>query len=172
MRVLTDSAWKRRGLTLLWGATELGATIDPQEAITLRELMRLSSSWPDELPSQNGNAVVAVGLEAALDCLTPEDAERWLEESLRPLVLGFQKSYSGDAALIFWLPSGAERVKGTAEGRYTWECAPPHGGTSLPLGRLLWSGAESDARRLLDPAQKNPDPDGRAWVGLHHPRLS
>jgi hypothetical protein len=55
---------------------------------------------------------------------------------------------------------------------YFWSCALPHAGVKLPLGRMLWAGAESEVGRILDPAEKNQDFDGPAWIGLHHPRIS
>ena len=55
---------------------------------------------------------------------------------------------------------------------YVWHFAPPWQGQTLPLGRILWSGAESDVGRILDPREENQDFDGPAWVGLHHPRIS
>lgn len=172
MRVLSNDSWTRRGFTLLWGSRALGEAIKPEEAVTLRQFVRLSQAWPEELPSVDGNALVVVGLEGALDCLTPQDAEEWLESTVRNLLMSFQKAYEGDAALILWLPSAARRVRGTSQDRYTWECGPPHNQIQLPLGRLIWAGAESDVRRVLDPAEKNQDADGPAWIGLHHPRLS
>jgi hypothetical protein len=59
-----------------------------------------------------------------------------------------------------------------ASDEYVWRCAPPFGQQDLPLGRVLWGGAESDAGRILDPDVKDHDFDGAAWIGLHHPRIS
>lgn len=171
VKSLANDNWQRRGVSLLWEGIALGSLIDLKEALSLRELFALAADWPETLPSAGGNAVVAVGLEAVLDCLSPQDAERWLSDRLHPLLAGFQSEYGSEAALIFWLPGGRSRLLAqAAEDRYLWRCSP--GETTLPLGRLLWSGAESEVRRILDPAHANQDWDGPAWIGLHHPRVS
>jgi hypothetical protein len=45
-----------------------------------------------------------------LDTLAPADAEAWLDQELRPLLLSFQDEYEGQAGLILWLPAGKQRV--------------------------------------------------------------
>ena len=45
-------------------------------------------------------------------------------------------------------------------------------GKTVPVGRCLWAGADSDTRRILDRREANQDPDGAAWIGLNHPRIS
>ena len=172
MKTVTDSSWVRRGLSLLWDSSALSSVMAPTEAIPLRQLFQMSQDWPDDLPSSGGNAVVAVGLEGALDCLSPDDAETWLETRIRPLLLSFQAHYQGQAGLHLWLPGGRQRVVASfASNSYSWRCSPPEQ-RSLPLGRLLWSGAESEALRILTPGSNAQEAEGVAWLGLHHRRVS
>ena len=49
---------------------------------------------------------------------------------------------------------------------------PGRDAARLPLGRCLWGGAEADVARILVSEEKDPDFDGEAYVGLHHPRIS
>ncbi|HEX8359298.1 MAG TPA: hypothetical protein VF613_04295 [Longimicrobium sp.] len=108
-----------------------------------------------------------------MDALTPDDAHGWLEHTLRPLLLAFQGEYGGEAGLVFWLPTGRQRVRQhPATGIYQWRCAAPHGEIELSLGHALWGGAEADARRIILSDGAGADADGAAWVGLHHPRIS
>jgi hypothetical protein len=169
VKVLEDSVWRDRGFTLLWGADAL-AGMKVEEAISLRQLFALRQEWPEELPSREGDAVVVAGLDASLDCLSPADAASWLQEDVAQLLLDFQSRYESQAALIFWLPGGRARVRGEASGHYHWECAGQHGAQSLPIGRLLWSGAELEARRIVQGQDANPD--GASWIGLYLPRIS
>lgn len=47
---------------------------------------------------------------------------------------------------------------------YTLLCAPPFAPQTLAFGRVLFGGAESDAGRIIDPAEKNQDFDGPAGI--------
>jgi hypothetical protein len=56
--------------------------------------------------------------------------------------------------------------------RYTWSLTASSAAQTIELGRLLWSGAESDVARIIDSDDPKADWDGPAWAGLHHPRIS
>src|ERR1051325_5825303 len=172
MSTINDTRWHRRGFTLLWDAQTLADLARPDEAITMREFLNIRQ-WPDRLNSVHGNAMLVVGLEGCLDMLMPQDAEAWLNEDFRKQVFRFQSEYENQCALILWLPDGRQRVRKTpAADEYLWVCAPPHSDTNISIGRRLWSGAESDARRIIGSRQAPSDPDGFAWLGLYHPRIS
>jgi hypothetical protein len=173
MRLVRDKTWSRRGLSLLWGPETLSELAPPNEVIPIRAFFALVKTWPEELPSARGRTLVVAGMEGVVDSLAPDDAERWLEEDLNPCVFRFQEEYEGQAGLVFWLPSGRQRVHMTrARENYLWHCAPPANGKTLALGRILWGGAEADVGRILDRREMNQDFDGPAWIGLHHPRIS
>jgi hypothetical protein len=173
MRLVQDRSWSRRGVSLLWGPETLAEIATPGEVLSIRGFFGLAGHWPADLPSGGGNTLVVAGVEGCVDVLPPEEAARWLEEELRPKILAFQGEYDSQAALILWLPSGRSRVRmRRATESYNWHCTPPWGNQTIPLGQILWSGAESDVGRILDPRERNQDADGPAWVGLHHPRIS
>jgi hypothetical protein len=173
MKTLHEDSWKRRGISLLWDSSALELLSSSQDAASIRQLYALVGHWPEDLPSNNGNSLIVAGLEACLDLLSPKDAEQWLENDLRSVILSFQSFYNSNAALIFWLPSGRQRIQmNRASETYTWVCAAPHNHQSVELGRILWAGAEADAARILNSKNTNVDPDGSAWIGLHHARLS
>lgn len=173
MRTVESDAWKRGGLTLLWGADALGQLAKPHEVTSIRGLFSLSRKWPEELPSNGGQTLVVAGVEGCIDCLSPEDAADWIESDLRPALLSFQEEYEGQCALVLWLPTGLRRMTmNRANETYLWKCNAPFTGREIELGRILWGGAESDAVRVIDGHAANRDPDGPAWIGLHHARLS
>lgn len=173
MQLIRDTSWRHRGLSVLWNAPALFEIARADEAVSIRQFFALSRAWPDELPSVGGDTVVVAGVEGCLDSLAPADAEAWLDQELRPRLLSFQDEYEGQAGLILWLPAGKQRVtmKAATE-EYFWRFAPPFGQQDLPIGKLLWGGAEGDAARILDPDERTQDFDGAAWIGLHHPRIS
>jgi hypothetical protein len=173
MKVLQGDVWKRRGVSLLWSGEALGQLAQPAEVLSIRVFFALLGQWPDELPSNAGQALVVGGLEGCLDLMSPTEAEVWMKTDVLPAILAFQDEYGLDAALVFWLPTGKNRVKmNRATEEYSWICAAPYSAQVLELGRILWAGAASDVGRILYPNAPNQDPDGIAWAGLHHPRLS
>ena len=173
MRVVHDTSWERRGMTLLWGAETLDGLTQPEHVVSIREFFAFTGNWPEALPSNSGDTLVVAGLEGCLDTLTPEDAADWLGGDLKTQILRFQDEYEGQAGLVLWLPSGRQRIHmEPASEAYFWRCAPPFSQRTLPLGQLLWAGAEADVGHLLNPSHTNQDADGPAWIGLHHPRIS
>jgi hypothetical protein len=98
-----------------------------------------------------------------------DDAEVWLNDSLKPAVLAFQEQYDGERALILWAPSGKERIGvSPASGDYLWRVR----GGPLELGRILWGGAGDGLFRVVESNDPKADPEGPAWIGLHHTRIS
>ena len=173
VRTRFDSAWMRRGCSLLWSIETLTKVAEPPQVVSMRQLFEMAKSWPEELPCRGGDAVVVSGLEGCLDVLDGPDAEKWVEHDLKDLILSFQGQYEGQAALIFWLPSGRNRISmlGSSE-EYYWKYRGSDSEKGLHLGRLLWSGAENEVERILDTEDEDADYDGKAWAGLHHPRIS
>jgi len=173
MHLLRQRRWTCRGFSLLWEPTALASIANPEQVVSMRQLFALRNDWPEELPAGGGDALVVAGLEGCLDALEADDAVTWLESDLKSVVLDFQEYYTGDAALILWLPSGSKRIRMLpATEQYTWSLPAPHADRTIDLGRCLWAGAETDVARILDSDDPNADYDGPAWVGLHHPRIS
>ena len=172
VRIRNGMAWSRRGISLLWSPEALAAVADPTEVISIRQLFAMDGHWPDVLPSVGGDAVVVAGAEGCIDSLNGADAERWLAEDLRQVVMGFQEHYEGAAGLILWIPSGRPRItmQGASEHYYMRHRAYHDG--RLPIGRLLCSGAESEIERIMMTDDERADPDGPHWAGLYHPRMS
>ncbi len=172
VRVRYNQGWSRRGFALLWDADVLAGLASAGAVLSLRRFFDLVDDWPDELPAAECDALIVAGLEGSLDVLSGEDAAQWLETDLREAVFSFQDFYEGQAGLILWAPSGRNRISmnGASE-TYHWKHrdAGPDG---LPIGRLLFSGAENEVERLLSTDDSGADYDGKHWAGLHHPRIS
>ena len=86
----------------------------------------------------------------SLDLLTPEDAEAWLGDTVKEGIISFQDAYDGQAALVFWLPSGQGRmhVHATTDA-VAWHCAAPHGQRQIDFGRILWGEARDYPQEIL-----------------------
>ena len=168
-----NDAWMRRGSTLLWNPSMLSRVAEPSQVLSIRQFFMIADSWPEALPASNGDAIVVTGLDGCLDVLSKEDAEKWITKDLKEVIFSFQDKYEGQAGLIFWLPSGRDRISMTgASENYLWTHRPSGPTEKLPIGRLLWSGAEKEVERLLCGNDQKVDYDGKAWAGLYHPRIS
>lgn len=173
MKLQQGDAWKRRGCSLLWDVSALAEVAAPAAVASIRQFFAMAHSWPAELPGVGGEALVVAGVEGCLDALSEANGRTWLETDLKQAILGFQDEYQGHAALILWLPSGRSRIDMLpATEEYVWKSGRSTTSVELPIGRCLWAGAESDAARIIVSTVPKPDPDGPAWVGLYHPRLS
>ena len=175
MRAERSQRWMRRGFSLLWEPQVLTKIVAPTAVVSIRDFFRIrhGKAWPEELPGSGGDALVVAGLDGCLDSLSEQDAVAWLENDLKSAVLSFQERYEGQAALILWLASGRTRMgMDLADEEYFWKVSAGRDGPRLPLGRCLWGGAEADVSRILVSDEKNPDFEGDAYVGLHHPRIS
>lgn len=163
----------RRGFSLLWEPRVLTEVIAPTAVCSIREFFTLRKAWPENLPGAGGDALVVAGLEGCLDSLAENDAVTWLETDLKAAVLSFQERYEGQAALVLWLASGRSRITmDLADEEYFWKIGAGRDGPRLPIGRCLWGGAEADVARIIVSDEREPDVDGVAYVGLHHPRIS
>ncbi|WPZ34056.1 hypothetical protein T8K17_22810 [Thalassobaculum sp. OXR-137] len=166
MKQLLDSVWQRRGISWIWDDEALSAVTQPSEVFSLRQLMRAGRDWPDDLPSNGGNSLVVAGLDASIDLLNPSDAENWLGGELKSAILSFQDAYSGEAALIFWLPKGQRRFHtDMATDAVRWRCAAPHSNENIELGRILWGEAREYPQEIIMSEAGKP-------VGLFHLRIT
>jgi hypothetical protein len=167
-----NNNWQRRGFALLWDPETLANIANHEEIISIRQLMKIASDWPEILPSGEGTTLVVAGFEGVLDVLNDEDAKTWLEKDIQTTVLSFQDFYEGQAGLVFWLPAGQKKISmNSATEKYYWKHRAS-GAEGLPIGRLLFSGAENEVVRLINAPQTSVDHDGKHWIGLHHPRIS
>lgn len=172
MEILRDAGWHRTGMTILWDGESLGNLVQPKDVVSLRQMVQLSRSWPEELPANNGNTLVVAGLDACLDLLSPGDAEEWLTRPFRQWILSFQEHYQLQAGLVFYVPDGGKRIRQETTGGFTWRCGAPHTSSELDFGRALWSGAEDDVSWLGKPRVTDASAPGQDTIGLFLRRLS
>lgn len=165
MRQLHDTVWQRRGTSWMWNEEARNQICAASEVWSLRQFLRARRNWPDDLPSNDGRTLVVGGLDGSLDLLTPTDAEAWLGDVIKPAILSFQDEWGSDGALVFWLPSGQNRIKvNAATDEVSWLCHAPHG-YQIDLGRVLWGQANEYPQEILLRESAKP-------VGLFHLRIT
>jgi hypothetical protein len=174
MRQIEDDVWRRRGFTVLWSPAALGHLCgSTSEIMSIRGLFSVDGHWPEPLPISNGNALVVTGLEGCLDKISPSDAEAWLYEVVHPVMLRFQRQYSDDAALIFFMPTGEKRVDIVAlDDTFSWEYAPPFKKEHFSLSRALFGGIYKDAGKIVVTETDDRGHRKQSWIGIHLPRIS
>lgn len=166
MKQLLDTVWQRRGTSWIWDEEARNQVCAASEVWSLRQFLQAVGNWPDDLPSNGNNTLVVAGLEGSLDLLTPEDAETWLGEAVKQAILSFQDAYDGQAALIFWLPSGQGRINfHPATDSIEWRCAAPRNDNLLAFGRILWGEANEYPQEILLCEGSKP-------AGLFHLRIT
>ena len=165
MKQLLDTVWQRRGTSWVWDEEARNEICAASEVWSLRRFLRAVPNWPDDLPSNGSKTLVVAGLDGSLDLLTPTDAETWLGEAIKPAILSFQDSYQGDAALVFWLPGGNNRIKvQSATDEVGWLCHAPHR-HQIDFGRILWGQANEYPQEILLR-------EGVKHAGLFHLRIT
>jgi hypothetical protein len=166
MKQFLDTVWQRRGTSWIWDAEALTQVCQAQEVWSLRQFLRSVGKWSENLPSNQGQTLVVAGLEGCLDLLSPDEAEKWLAEDIKQAVLSFQDFWVGQAALVFWLPSGAGRITvNPATDEVYWRCAAPHTSSKIDFGRILWGGAHEYPKEIILR-------EGAKAVGLFHLRIT
>ncbi len=173
VRIRYNQGWPRKGFAFLWDTDVLASLCPPERVVSIREFFSMAQDWPEDLPAGGGDTLVVAGVEGCLECLSSDEAEKWLETDLKDAILEFQDEYDGQAGLVFWVPSGKNRINmnGATE-EYFWKHRSGSTTKDIHIGRLLWAGAEDEIERLLDTEDANADYDGKCWIGLHHPRIS
>ena len=166
MRQIVDTVWQRRGFSWIWDEEARNQICRASEVWSLRQLLRARGDWPEDLPSNSDQTIVVAGLDSCLDLLEPDQAESWLDDPIKSTLLSFQDHYSGEAALVFWLPSGQNRIKiHPATDAVSWLCGPAHRGQTLDFGRILWGEAREYPQEILLRQDAQP-------VGLYHRRIT
>ncbi len=166
MRQLRDNVWQRHGTSWLWDGEALAQVAQAGEVWSLRQFLRAAGKWPEDLPSNKGAALVVAGLDASLDLLSPDEAEKWLAEDIKHGVLSFQDFWESNAALVFWLPGAAGRiVVNPATDAVSWRCAAPHSNARVEFGRVLWGAANDYPQEILLREGAKP-------AGLFHLRIT
>ena len=166
MKQTIDTAWQRRGTSWIWDEEARNQVCAASEVWSMRQFLRASGRWPDDLPSNTNNTLVVAGLEGGLDLLTPEDAETWLGDEVNGAFLSFLSFYNSETSLVFWLPSGLGRIKfHPASDSVEWRCAAPHSDRLLAFGRILWGEANEYPQEILLREGSKP-------AGLFHLRIT
>ncbi len=158
---LEDDSWTRRGISLLWDADGLNRLCNASQVVSLRHFLRLhDAGWPEEgLQLVNDHTLVVAGLEACIDALPPDEAVAWLEGTVYPAIVSYQREVAdggSQAALVFWLVEHDRLQYRTSDDAYYWHCSGEFKHAwACPLRRI-------DPRTPGDPSAEPTPPDDRS----------
>jgi hypothetical protein len=167
--LIDNDLWTRRGISLLWDAESLSRLCRPDEVVSVRRFRKLhAADWPDDEMNLAGDtALVVAGLESCMDALPPDEAARWLEETVFPAIQSYQNDFAdggSQAALVFWFVQAGRFEYRFAEDAWYWRCDGEYKKDSIPLSRCLFNGAQQALQEIQDAKERR--------LGLYHPRIT
>lgn len=175
---LRDINWQTTGVSVIWDAAALHKVGPLSRALSLREFFRWagedfseSSALARFMDEPRQRCVGVAGVEAALDSLSPTDADQWLEFQLQPAIRKFQSVLAdggGGCALILWMVNHARFQERLADDSISWKCAGLHYGQTVRFSHGVWNGAQRDVQRIVPSDAGNPD----VGLGFHLTRIS
>ena len=155
---LTDSVWKRKGVSVLWDNNILKELVKQQQAISLKEFFNLyDNGWPESSPFINDDMLLIAGLDSALSTLSSQEAEEWMINQVYPKIYDFHQWAEGQYALVFWMPDSKRWRENIENNRYFWIIDGMSKGTEIELGNGIWNGAQKSLRKI--------ESNG-SWLGL------
>lgn len=145
MEPLTSGMWKNRGSSVVFHPNLLGPLLSAGCMVSLREALSWMKNWPANPPG-NGKTVLVGGLEAALEVLSPEDAEELLRSQVKAFIHEFQAQWD-QCGLVFGFGCSASRFQ-VDPSEHVLFVGP--GNRIVPLSSALWNGsAVQDMYKLM-----------------------
>lgn len=166
MREMSSSAWLRRGSSIVFDKHSLGPLITDGCLVSLREALSWMKSWPAQPPDDRQTVLVG-GLETCLEVFSPEDAEAFLRNRIKPFVLEFQSRWD-QRGLVFGFGTPEKSFEVTASQEEVLFLRRDR--KRVRLSYSLWDGsATMNVTRLVrDDGQTGK----RVTLGYYVPRIS
>jgi len=166
MREMSSSAWLRRGSSIVFDKHSLGPLITDVCLVSLRKALSWTKAWPAR-PPNDGQTVLVGGLETCLEVFSPEDAEAFLRNRVKPLVLEFQ-SHWDQRGLVFGFGKSAKAFVVTPSDEEVLFIRQDQ--QRVRLSYSLWDGsATMNVTRLV---RDDRETGKRVTIGYHVPRIS
>ncbi|MGC9194425.1 MAG: hypothetical protein ACP5IL_03105 [Syntrophobacteraceae bacterium] len=166
METISNTVWQRKGSCVVFDRKSLGGLIYDGSLISLREAM----SWSKETPSSppvSGRTLLVSGLETVIEVADPQDAEDFLTQRIRPLLISLQTRWT-DCGLVFGFSSHAKAFEETSlEEEVLFRRRDRK---TVRLSKALWNGSGAlDMRRVVRETDK---PGEETIVGYYVARIS
>lgn len=166
MEKTSSSAWQRKGSSIVFDKKSLGGLIPAGAVISLREALSWTLKTP-AAPPVAGRTVLVSGLETVLEISDPQEAEDFLTQRIRPLLVRLQSHWT-DCGIVFGFSSHAKAFEETSldEEVLFWR----RDRKTVRLSKALWNGSSAvNMKRIVREADK---PGEEIIVGYHVARIS
>lgn len=166
MREMSSTAWLRRGSSVVFDKQSLGRLIADGKLFSLREALSWMQAWPPE-PPHGPSTILIGGLETCLEVLSPADAESFLRNRIKPIILEFQARWD-QCGLVFGFGTSDRSFEVTASEEEVLFLK--RGGERVRLSYALWDGSATlDVTRLV---RSEAQTSQQITVGYHVLRVS
>jgi len=103
MDTITNTVWQRKGSCVIFDQKSLGPFISDGAVISLRQALSWSKGFP-AVPPVPGRTILISGLETIIETMEPQEAENFLTQRIRPLLIEVQNHWT-DCGVVFGFTS-------------------------------------------------------------------
>jgi hypothetical protein len=112
MDTISNTAWQRKGSSIVFDQLSLSPFIADGSVVSLRQML----SWKNALPSHPvvpGKTILISGLETIIETMATQEAEEFLSSRIRPLLKDLQNTPWRDYGLVFGFSAHCNAFKET-----------------------------------------------------------
>ena len=165
MEEISSSVWQRKGSCIIFDQKSLGEFISTGALISLREALSWSNGIPATPPV--GRTILISGLETIIEILDTLEAEEFLRNRIRPLLISLQNRWT-DYGVVFGFSSHAKAFEETSMEEEVLFRRRDRKAVRLSKG--LWDGSSSvNMKRVL---REGDQPGQEIIVGYYVARIS
>jgi hypothetical protein len=166
MDPISNSVWQRKGSCVIFDQESLGPFIAAGALVSLRTFLGWRSQLP-AAPPVPGKTVMVSGLETVLETLTPDDADIFLAQRIRPIIIELQNRWT-DAGIVFGFTSHHKAFKETSLEEEVLFLRRDQ--KTIRLTEGLWDGSATiNMKRLI---REGAEPSGDTVIGYYVARIS
>jgi hypothetical protein len=112
MDTISTTVWQRKGSSVVFDQKSLGEFIAQDAVISLRDALAWMKGFPPA-PPVPGRTIVISGLETMIETLPPAEAEAFLAQRIRPLLIEIQSRWT-DRGVVFGFTSHEKAFEETS----------------------------------------------------------
>jgi len=99
MNSISNDVWKRKGSSVIFDQSSLAPLISDGSLLSLRAFLGWSNDLPVNPPIP-GKTIFVGGLETVLETMEPLEADSFLIQRIRPMLIQIQNTWTGTAVVF------------------------------------------------------------------------